>query len=176
MEYKYHPVIKYIVFFVIIFLFLKEQKTMTSELILGNTMLLTFIFVCLDFMFVHNHPSLFKSLKDQDDEIIDINDEIKLNQEKLSEKSQDSKSQDKKKITVIVKHDSIDDSDNNIDNIDDNIDKKPKRENFINSNRSNFELGNMSRTSMNRSDGYLSSEQNFNNAMNNFPEYDAYNS
>lgn len=167
MEYKYHPVIKYIVFFVIVYLFLKEQKAMTSELILGNTMLLTFIFVCLDFMFVHNHPSLFKSLKDQDDEIIDINEEIKLNQEKSQEKSQD-----KKKITVIVKHDSVDDlnNDSNNDELND------KRENFINSNRSNFELGNMSRTSLNRNDGYLSSEQKFNNAMNNFPEYDAYNS
>ena len=156
MEYKYHPLVKYVVFFIIVYMFIREQKVFNNDLLLANSLLITFLFVCLDIMFIHNHPSLFKSLKNQhDDEINDINDDIdqELNKNIIS-KSDKAKLVTKEEVNDVI---------NNIENVD-NLDKAEKIENFINSNRSNFTLGNISRTSLNN-DYYLTSEQSYNNIM-----------
>jgi len=59
MEYLYPPLYKYIAIFIIIFLFLKFYKQITPDKYLIISILITLLFVSLDYMMISNQPSLF---------------------------------------------------------------------------------------------------------------------
>ena len=61
MEYKYPPIIKYIVFFVIIYLFLKYNKEITPAEYLPVAILFSLILIILDYMLISNHQNLLNS-------------------------------------------------------------------------------------------------------------------
>lgn len=59
MFYKYPPIIKYVVFFVLLFLFIKEQNVIKdNEDVFMNTFIIVAIVAGLDYVLIHEHPSL----------------------------------------------------------------------------------------------------------------------
>jgi hypothetical protein len=100
MEYKYHPAFKHIAYFVISYMFLRNQKLMNNELLLVNTIVLTLFIIILDHLFISGHITPFESLKYEyinEEEIDDIKKEIKKKEKK------------DKKLKKIKKIDSIED-------------------------------------------------------------------
>ena len=79
MEYKYHPLIKYITFFVIVYLFLRYQSMMKGEILLANTLVIMVYYIILDHVFISNHENLISSSTESyfdSDEIDNIKDEL----------------------------------------------------------------------------------------------------
>lgn len=58
MEYKYPPIYKYIATFVIIFLFLQFYKQIPYDTFLLLTVLITLLFIALDYMMINDSPPL----------------------------------------------------------------------------------------------------------------------
>lgn len=57
MNYKYPPLTKYLVYFVLIYLFLKHQKIMRDDRLIMNVTLITSIAITLDYILIADHPS-----------------------------------------------------------------------------------------------------------------------
>ncbi len=96
MEYKYHPLIKYITFFIIVYLFLRYQSMMKGEILLANTLVITVYYIILDHIFISNHENLISNSTDayfDSDEIDNIKDEL----EKENKKDKKRRKKDKKK-------------------------------------------------------------------------------
>ena len=80
MEYKYHPVLKHLAFFVIFYAFMYHQHIFNNEHLIINSLIITFVVGLLDHMFIHNHISPLQSLGEQyiDDDITTTDTDIKL--------------------------------------------------------------------------------------------------
>ena len=61
MEYKYPPIFKYIVFFIIVFLFLRYYKQITSDKYMVIAFVITLFIIILDYIIIGNQPSLFET-------------------------------------------------------------------------------------------------------------------
>ena len=96
MEYKYHPLIKYITFFVIVYLFLRYQSMMKGEILLANTLVIMVYYIILDHVFISNHENLISASTESyfdSDEIDNIKDEL----EKEDKKEKKHRKKNKKK-------------------------------------------------------------------------------
>ena len=79
MDYKISPIFKYIILFIIIFLFIKHLNVLSFR---NNIVCSTFAvitFVILDYMMIYDHPNLFEikssSKKQNDDDTTTENNE-----------------------------------------------------------------------------------------------------
>ena len=90
MEYKYHPLIKYITLFIIVYLFLRYQRTMNYEILFANTLVITVYYIILDQVFISNHENLISTSTESyfdSDEINNIKNDLEMEkQEKRQEK------------------------------------------------------------------------------------------
>jgi hypothetical protein len=59
MKYKYPPIYKYGLLFLIIYMFFKHQQIMSSELLLTNSIMLTLIVMLIDYIIIKDQPNLF---------------------------------------------------------------------------------------------------------------------
>ena len=103
MEYKYHPIYKYTVFFVLIYMYLRYENLMKHDVLLLTSLIITVFIMILDHMFIHNHITLVQPLSDQffdstDMKLIEkeLDKEIKK-EEKLIEKMKENGDKKKKK-------------------------------------------------------------------------------
>ena len=103
MEYKYHPIYKYLFFFVITYAFMKHQSIMENNRLLINTFIITIFVMIIDQMFIHNNLSIFQPLSDQyfDDnaqiKVIEKELEEEIKEQKIIEKMKKKRNQKKKK-------------------------------------------------------------------------------
>jgi len=104
MEYKYHPIIKYLTFFVIVYLFLRHQTLMKNEILLANTLVITMYYIVLDYLFISQHQNILSTEIEQyfdENEINTIKEDIekdkkKEKREKKREKIRKKKEEEKK--------------------------------------------------------------------------------
>ena len=82
MEYKYHPIYKYLFFFVITYAYMKHQSIMEDKILLVNSVILTIFAMIVDQMFIHNNLSIFQPLSDQ---YFDDNAQIKITEKQLEQ-------------------------------------------------------------------------------------------
>src|SRR5205809_935028 len=79
MEYRYPPLYKYAVLFLILFLFLRYYRQITPDKYLLIAILVTLLVATLDYMFVYEHPSLISTSEEEfnADDLDDILDDKK---------------------------------------------------------------------------------------------------
>lgn len=65
MEYRYHPIYKYIAFYIILYAFLKHQKIMENNALIINTFFITIFVMIVDQLFIANNLTIFQPLSDQ---------------------------------------------------------------------------------------------------------------
>lgn len=190
MEYKYHPVLKHLTYFIIIYLFLRHQKLMNLEILLINSVLLTVFVIILDHVFILGHLSPFDSLTEQyfdNDEIINLKDEIKKEEREERKKRKDRK---KKKLDEEDNEISNEDrEDNNVENYrninglkiikDDQIQKEMNliqnnKPNKFNNNPDHSEFVNITNNLDNTLDNYEYSHKT-NRNLESYPDFLAYN-
>ena len=124
MEYKYHPLIKYITFFVIVYLFLRYQSMMKGEILLANTLVIMVYYIILDHVFISNHENLISSSTESyfdSDEIDNIKDELEK-EDKIKKKEDKRRKKDKKKQRELEKEPI------NIEQVQRELDKNDHRE------------------------------------------------
>jgi len=100
MEYKYHPALKHLTYFVIVYLFLKHQNIMSTEILLANSVVLTLFILILDHIFISGHLTPFESLDDQyfdTEEINKLKEDIEIEEEDLELEEKKIKKDKKKK-------------------------------------------------------------------------------
>jgi len=96
MEYKYHPALKHLTFFIISYMFMRHQKLMNNEILLLNAMILTLFMITLDHLFISGHITPLEPLTYDfinEEEFIDLEEEIK--KEKKKEKQKEKKKKKK---------------------------------------------------------------------------------
>lgn len=77
MEYKYHPVFKYILLGILVYMFFMHQKSMSQNMMLINSIVITLIIATVDQIIIKDHPLMIYDKKekffteDDIDEIID---------------------------------------------------------------------------------------------------------
>jgi len=99
MEYKYHPLIKYITFFIIVYLFLRHQSMMKGEILMANTLVIMVYYIILDHIFISNHENLISSSTESyfdSDEIDNLKDELEKEDKKDKKNKKDKKKKQKK--------------------------------------------------------------------------------
>ena len=99
MEYKYHPLIKYITFFVIVYLFLRYQSMMKGEILLANTLVIMVYYIILDYVFISNHENLISASTEtyfDSDEIDNIKDELEKEDKKRRKKNKKKQKESEK--------------------------------------------------------------------------------
>ena len=78
MEYRYPPLYKYIIIFVIVFLFLRYYNYITPDKYLWIALFVTILIILLDYMIISDHPNVMHNREDElfDElaEILDFND------------------------------------------------------------------------------------------------------
>ena len=94
MEYKYHPIYKYLFFFVITYAYMKHQAIMEDKMLLINSIILTIFVMIVDQMFIHNNLSIFQPLSDQ---YFDDNAQIKITEKQLEQEIKEEKMIEKMK-------------------------------------------------------------------------------
>lgn len=81
MEYRYPPLYKYVVLFIILFLFLRYYKQITPDKYLLVAILVTLLVVALDYMMIFDHPAIItteeKFTLDDPDDLDDLDDDDK---------------------------------------------------------------------------------------------------
>ena len=76
MDYKYSPIYKYGLLLLIIYMFLKHQKVMTSDKILINSVAIVIFIGIFDYVLIRNHPSLFEQMPNENFEETVSEDDI----------------------------------------------------------------------------------------------------
>jgi len=178
MEYKYHPAFKHLVFFVIVYLFLRHQELMSNELLFINSIIITVFLIILDHLFIHNHLTPLQSLSDQYFDDIDI---VQLEQELLDEEKEERvDKKDKKKKGSKSKKNKVEKMTHIKE--DSNVvvkDTKCINSNNISNNNSMMTHDEYVNIGLNNYDNYDKyNSNNFNNLNDNideYPEYLAYN-
>jgi len=61
-QYKYPPIYKYGFVLLTVYMFLKHQKIMPKEKLLINSILITALFVLVDYIIIENHPKPFNDI------------------------------------------------------------------------------------------------------------------
>jgi biopolymer transport protein ExbD len=91
MEYRYHPIYKYIAFFIILYAFLRHQKIMENNVLLINCFLITLFVMIVDQMFINDHLTIFQPLSDQNikEEELRKSIEVEIKQKQISEEEQE---------------------------------------------------------------------------------------
>lgn len=100
MEYKYHPAFKHLTFFVITYLFLRHQCILSNEVLFINSIIITVFLIILDHLFIHNHLTPLQSLSDQyfdDVDIVQLEKELEEEDTEKSEKKKKKKNKKSKK-------------------------------------------------------------------------------
>ncbi|AYV81217.1 MAG: hypothetical protein Harvfovirus21_14 [Harvfovirus sp.] len=74
MEYRYPPLYKYIIIFVIIFLFLRYYKNITPDKYLWIAVFITLLVILLDYMLINSHPNVMHNGDDTEtfDDLTDL--------------------------------------------------------------------------------------------------------
>ncbi len=81
MIYKYPPLYKYVIYFVLIYLFVKHQNIVPSNILLLNSSFCLIVIIMLDNILIKDHTSLlgnnFKIIiqKDKSDDIEELEDD-----------------------------------------------------------------------------------------------------
>jgi hypothetical protein len=99
MEYKYHPIIKYLTFFVIVYLFLRHQTLMKNEILLANTLVISMYYIVLDYLFISQHHNILSTETEQyfdENEIDSIKEDIEKDKEKERKEKKKEKRRKKK--------------------------------------------------------------------------------
>ena len=94
MEYKYHPIYKYGVFFILTYTFLRHQELMEHNLLLLNCALITIFVMIVDQMFIHNHITIVQPLSDQyfdQEKMAQLDIEIKREEKKKKKNKKNKK-------------------------------------------------------------------------------------
>lgn len=60
MEYKYPPIYKYIIFFIMVFMLIKHQKIMSQDKNLAISFALLVMIIVLDYIIIDKNPPLFE--------------------------------------------------------------------------------------------------------------------
>ena len=100
MEYKYHPVIKHLTYFILCYLFLRHQNLMTNQILIINTVILTLFIIILDHIFIEGHVTPFESLNYEyldNVEIEKLEKELKR-EERRQRKEKKKREKEQKKI------------------------------------------------------------------------------
>lgn len=176
MEYKYHPAFKHLVFFVIVYLFLRHQELMSNELLFINSIIITVFLIILDHLFIHNHLTPLQSLSDQYFDDIDIVQlEQELDKELLDEEKEEKKKKKKSKKSKVEKmtplkeksDEIIEDSRcaNSNSNANLNSNSMITHDEYVNIGLNNYDTGKYNNNNFN----------NLNDNIDEYPEYLAYN-
>jgi CBS-domain-containing membrane protein len=84
MNYKYPPIYKYGLLLLVIYMFIKHQKIMSSDKILLNSVIITLVVFIFDNVIIKDHPSLleemYKKKSSQSDDDYDEQDDISDNE------------------------------------------------------------------------------------------------
>jgi poly(A) polymerase Pap1 len=132
MEYQYHPVIKHVTYFILIYLFLRHQKIMANDILLINSIILTLFVIILDHLFIDNHPSPFESSYNYIDE-----DEVKKLKKKIKKEKRKNKKSDDKLINELSSKEEIDKHINRILDEEDDIKVQSKSHEEVSDNYRN---------------------------------------
>jgi hypothetical protein len=93
MEYKYHPILKYAIFIVLIFGIFRYENVIPINILLQIISTCVFLLIILDFVLIRNHPYLINFEDEKDDE------------EEIEEKHKKNKKDDDIDIDEIPIHD-----------------------------------------------------------------------
>lgn len=102
MEYKYHPIIKHLTYFILCYLFLRHQYLMTNQILIINSVILTLFVIVLDHIFINGHVSPFEPLNY---EYVDEEEIKKIEKQIKKEKRRNKKKLKTKKIKLADPHD-----------------------------------------------------------------------
>lgn len=174
MEYKYHPIIKYLVFFIVVYLFMRHQNIMKNEILLANTLVITMYYIVFDYLFISDHQNIITNESDMyfdEEEIKNIKDEINHEEKKEKKKEKRKKTKEKQK--------NVNKQEETIANIQNQLDNDMVRESqFIyNNHPSNIaQCENHSEyvDIYNSLDNYMTHKYN-DNEEKSYPDYMAYN-
>jgi len=173
MEYKYHPIIKYLTFFVIVYLFLRHQTLMKNEILLANTLVISMYYIILDYLFISDHQNILSTEAEQyfdENEINTIKEDIeKEKKEKKKEKKRKKEKKNKEEIKI-----------EEIENIQTQLDNDMIRESQYINNNHPTQITNQCKSHAEYVDIYNSLDNykthNFNQyEENSYPDYMAYN-
>lgn len=71
MEYRYPAIYKYIILFIILFLFFYQYKGISWKKYLILSLFITLLVILLDYIFINNNPSIFGSTETFDVDNLD---------------------------------------------------------------------------------------------------------
>lgn len=173
MEYKYHPAFKHLTFFIIVYLFLRHQEIMTNELLFINSIIITVFLIILDHLFIHNHLTPLQSLSDQyfdDIDIVQLEQEIFEKENEESDNSKKKKKKSKKNQNKDVeKMTPINDEKKCINKLDNN--NNNNHNDYVHIGLNNYDINQEMYNHETNNQNY----NNFNDNLDEYPEYLAYN-
>ena len=102
MEYKYHPIIKHLTYFILCYLFLRHQYLMSNQILIINSVILTLFVIVLDHIFINGHISPLEPLNY---EYVDEEEIKKIEKQIKKEKRRNKKKQKTRKIKLADPHD-----------------------------------------------------------------------
>lgn len=102
MDYKYHPIIKHLTYFILCYLFLRHQNLMSNQILIINTVILTLFIIVLDHVFINGHISPFEPLNY---EYVDEEEIKKIEKQIRREKRKNKKKQKINKVKLADPHD-----------------------------------------------------------------------
>jgi hypothetical protein len=197
MEYKYHPLFKHIIFFIIIYAFLRHQRLMNNEHLILNSFVLTLVMVFLDHMFIHGHISPLQSLSEQyiDEDIQGQITEIKAQLKETEKKEKENlkrieKFEDEENIENFNEAESHKSHTKNVDMSQENFeeeefvnrfDNAPKQKFTVNQDKFNNERYNVAKPKVignmfAKNPKIMEDLDNYYNEYDQTPDYVAYNS
>lgn len=128
MEYRYHPIYKYIAFYIILYAFLRHQKIMENNVLLVNTFFITIFVMIVDQLFISNNLTIFQPLSDQyfdstpmsvvKQELDVETTNIESDEDKPKKKKKSKKNKKNKTKNEIVNNQSVSNNQINLDNED----------------------------------------------------------
>ena len=132
MEYKYHPIYKYVVFFILTYMYLRYENLMKHDVLLLTSVIITVFAMIIDHMFIHNHLTIIQPLSDQYFDSTDM---------KIIEKQLDKEMKKEEKLIEKIKEKSSDKKKDKKDKTDkkDKSDKKEKKDKTYKKEKINLE-------------------------------------
>lgn len=109
-EYKYPPIYKYVIFFVLVYMFIKHQRLISQDKLLLLTTVIVLILAALDYMIIRNHPSLLETNNDTSEMDEDIEDIIKSIDEEEDSEEQESHDNSENEYNVKINRNKYDDN------------------------------------------------------------------
>jgi hypothetical protein len=106
MEYKYHPIIKHLTYFILCYLFLRHQNLMSNQILIINSVILTLFVIVLDHIFINGHVSPIEPLNY---EYVDEEEIKKIEKQIKKEKRRNKKKQKIQKVKLTDPNDNFSD-------------------------------------------------------------------